>query len=85
MSVESLNAIVARARDGRDNAVASSARVNKTLTRADRVMHQESVRGGPARDASRRERQRLNEGLKRKVIQIGVTIGAISIVTIVLG
>ncbi|MGI8612326.1 MAG: hypothetical protein ACR2KH_08720 [Sphingomicrobium sp.] len=85
MSVESLNAIVARARDGMDNAVASSARVNKTLTRADRVMHQESARDGPARDASRRERQRLNEGLKRKVIQIGVAIGVISVATIVLG
>src|SRR5688500_7149157 len=85
MSVESLNAIVARAREGMDHAVASSARVNKTLTRADRVMHQESLRDGPAREAARRERQRLNDSLKRKAVQIGVAIGAISIVTIVVG
>ena len=85
MSVESLNAIVARAREGMDNAVASSARVNKTLTRADRVMQQESQRDGPAREAARRERQRLNASLKRKAIQIGIAIGVISILTIVIG
>jgi len=85
MSVKSLNAIVERAREGMDSAVASSARVNKTLTRADRVMAQEANRDGPARDAARRERQRLNSSLKRKAVQIGIAIGVISIATIVLG
>ena len=85
MSVKSLNAIVERARDGMDSAVASSARVNRTLTRADRVMAQEASRDGPARDAAKRERNRLNSSLKRKAISIGVAIGVISIATMILG
>jgi hypothetical protein len=85
MSVKSLNAIVERARDGMDSAVASSARVNKTLTRADRVMAQEASRDGPARDAARRERQRLNDGLKTRAIRVGVAIGVISLLTIIIG
>jgi hypothetical protein len=85
MSVKSLNAIVERARDGMDSAVASSARVNKTLTRADRVMAQEAGRDGAARDAARRERQRLNAGLKNRAIRVGVAIGIISLLTIVIG
>ena len=85
MSVKSLNAIVERAREGMDSAVASSARVNKTLTRADRVMAQEASRDGPARAAARRERQRLNAGLKARVIRVGVAIGLISLLTIIVG
>ena len=85
MSVKSLNAIVERAREGMDSAVASSARVNKTLTRADRVMAQEASRDGPARAAARRERQRLNSGLMNRVIRVGVAIGVISLLTIVVG
>src|SRR5688500_8673270 len=85
MSVKSLNAIVERAREGMDSAVASSARVNKTLTRADRVMAQEASRDGPARAAARRERQRLNTGLKNRVIRVGVAIGVSSLLSIVIG
>jgi hypothetical protein len=85
MSVKSLNAIVERAREGMDVAVASSARVNKTLTRADRVMAQEAGRNGVARDAARRERQRLNAGLKSRAIRVGVAIGVISLLTIIVG
>lgn len=85
MSVESLNAIVARAREGMESAIATSAKVDRSVVRADRVMRQLDTRDGAARDAARRERQRLNASLKRKAIQIGVAIGAISIVTIVVG
>jgi hypothetical protein len=85
MSVKSLNAIVERAREGMDVAVASSARVNKTLTRAERVMAQEAGRDGAARDAARRERQRLNTGLKSRAIRVGVAIGVISLLTIIVG
>jgi hypothetical protein len=85
MSVKSLNAIVERAREGMDSALASSARVNKTLTRADRVMAQEANRDGPARDAARRERQRLNAGLKARALRVGVAIGVISLLTIIIG
>ncbi len=85
MSVESLNAIVARAREGMESAIASSARVDRSVATADRVLRQLDVRDGPARDAARRERQRLNADLKRRVARVGVWIGAVSIATIVVG
>ena len=85
MSVNSLNAIVERARAGMDLAVASSARTDQSITRADRVMRQLDVRDGPARDAARRERQRLNSDLRSRAARVGVAIGLVSIVTIVIG
>jgi hypothetical protein len=84
MSVESLNAIVARAREGIESAIATSAKVDRSVVRADRVMRQLDTRDGAVRDAARRERQRLNASLKRKALQIGVAIGAISIATIMI-
>jgi len=85
MSVHSLNAIVERARAGMDMAVASSARVDRTVTTADRVMSRLDVRDGPAREAARRERQRLNAGLWSRLVRVGVAIGVISILTIIVG
>ena len=85
MSVNSLNAIVERARAGMDLAIASSARTDQSIATADRVMRQLDVRDGPARDAARRERQRLNADLRGRAARVGVAIGLVSIVTIVIG
>ncbi|HUE79057.1 MAG TPA: hypothetical protein VMN38_05450 [Sphingomicrobium sp.] len=85
MSVESLNAIVARAREGMESAIASSAKVDRSVTTADRVMRQLDVRDGPAREAARRERQRLNSEFTRRVARVGVWIGVVSVITIVVG
>jgi hypothetical protein len=85
MSVNSLNAIVERARAGMDLAIASSARTDQSIATADRVMRQLDVRDGPARDAARRERQRLNADLRSRAARVGVAIGLVSIVTIVIG
>ena len=85
MSVESLNAVVARAREGIESAITTSARVDRSVATADRVMRQLNVRDGPAREAARRERQRLNSELKRRVARVGIWIGVVSIATIVVG
>jgi len=85
MSVNSLNAIVERARAGMDSAIASAERVDQSVSKADRVMRQLDVRDGPAREAARRERQRLNVDLGRRLRRIGIGIGLVSIVTIVIG
>ncbi|MEO8176525.1 MAG: hypothetical protein ABI626_07685 [Sphingomicrobium sp.] len=85
MSVQSLNAIVERARVGMDSAIASAGRVDRSVATADRVMRQLDVRDGPARDAARRERQRLNSDLGHRVRNIGIGIGLVSIATIVIG
>ncbi|HVL79868.1 MAG TPA: hypothetical protein VM346_11370 [Sphingomicrobium sp.] len=85
MSVQSLNRIIERAREGMDAAVASSARVDRSVATADRVMDRIDQRDGPSREAARRERQRLNADLRRRAARVGIWIGVISIATIIVG
>ena len=44
---------------------------NQVIARADRVMAQLDQRGGPAQAAAKRERQRVNEDLKRRATRVG--------------
>ena len=60
-------------------------RFDKVIARADRVMRQLDERDGAVRDAARRERQRLNAALMRRIGRVGVAIGLISLLTIVIG
>ena len=60
-------------------------KVERALARFDRVTQQLDQRDGPARDAARRERQRLNADLGRRLARVGVAIGLISIIAIVIG
>ena len=85
MSVESLNRIVERASAGIDRALMTSAKVDQSVATADRVMRQLDERDGAARDAARRERQRLNDDLKRRAARVGIWIGIASLATIVIG
>lgn len=55
------------------------------IARAERVMRQLDERDGPARAAARRERQRLNADLGKRLARVGVAVGVISILTIVVG
>jgi uncharacterized membrane protein YccC len=63
----------------------STERFDKVIARADRVMQQLDERDGAVRAAARRERERLNSDLMRKVGRVGVAIGVISLITIVIG
>lgn len=65
--------------------MSSTERFDKVIARADRVMQQLDERDGAVRDAARRERQRVNTDLMRRVGRVGVAIGVISILTIVVG
>jgi hypothetical protein len=58
---------------------------DRVIERADRVMRQLDERDGAVREAARRERQRLNAGLMRRVTRVGVAIGVISLITIIVG
>ena len=60
-------------------------RFDRVIERADRVMRQLDERDGAVREAARRERQRLNAGMMRRLTRVGVAIGVISLVTIVIG
>lgn len=63
----------------------STERFDKVIARADRVMQQLDERDGAVRAAARRERERLNSDLMRRVGRVGVAIGVISLITIVIG
>lgn len=63
----------------------STERADLAIARADRVMRSLDERGGMVRAAAQRERQRLNNGLVRTLVRIGVAIGVISIATIIIG
>lgn len=58
---------------------------DKVIERADRVMRQLDERDGAARDAARRERQRLNSEVASRIGRVGVAIGVISLITIIVG
>lgn len=60
-------------------------KVERALARFDRVTRALDERDGAGRDAARRERQRLNRDLRRRVARVGVAIGVISIATIIIG
>ena len=60
-------------------------KVERAIARFDRVTAQLDERGGPAREAARRERQRLNADLASRVKRVGFAILLISIVTIAIG
>ena len=63
----------------------TSDKTELAIARADRVMRSLDDRGGAARDAARRERQRLNTGLARTLGRVGIAVLLISIATIVIG
>ncbi|MFL6776632.1 MAG: hypothetical protein ACJ8EH_07935 [Sphingomicrobium sp.] len=60
-------------------------KVERAIARFERVTHQLDERDGPAREAARRERQRLNAGLGRTAARVTVTVAVIWLATIVIG
>ena len=60
-------------------------KVDSALARFDRVTQQLDSRSGLVRDARKRELRRLNEGLVKTLVRIGVAVGIVSLATIVIG
>jgi hypothetical protein len=60
-------------------------KVERALARFDRVTRALDERDGASRDAARRERQRVNRDLGRRVARVGIGVGIISILTIIVG
>jgi len=62
-----------------------TAKVENAIARFERVTRQLDERGGPAREAARRERQRLNSGLGRIAAKVAGVVALIWVVAIVVG
>jgi hypothetical protein len=60
-------------------------KVERAVARFERVARQLDERGGPAREAARRERQRLNAGLGRTMVRVAVAVAVIWLTTIIVG
>jgi len=60
-------------------------KVDRAIARFDRVTQQLDQRHGPAGAAARRERQRLNAGAGRIMLQIGIAVGAVWLVAVTVG
>ena len=60
-------------------------KVERAIARFERVTRQLDEREGPAREAARRERQRLNMGLGRTAVRVAATIAVIWVATIIIG
>ena len=60
-------------------------KTTKTIDHANAVFARLDDRDGVVRDAARRERERLNAGLGRALLRVGMAVGVISIATIGIG
>ena len=60
-------------------------KVERAIARFDRVTRQLDNRGGPAQQAARQERQRLNAGLGRTAAKIAGVVAMIWIVALIIG
>jgi hypothetical protein len=60
-------------------------KVENAIARFERVARRIDERGGPAQEAARRERQRLNDGLGKTLIRVAVAVAVIWLATIILG
>lgn len=60
-------------------------KVDAALARFDRVTRQLDSRSGLVRDARKRELKRLNEGLVRTLVRVGIAVGVVSLATIAIG
>lgn len=60
-------------------------KVDRAVTRFDRITAQLDSRSGLVRDARKRELKRLNQGVVTTLTRIGLAVGVISVVTILIG
>ena len=60
-------------------------KVERAIARFDRVTHQLDQRHGPAREAARRERERLNAGLGRTAAKVAAGVVLVWLATMIIG
>lgn len=60
-------------------------KTSKAIDHANAIFARLDERDGAVRDAARRERERLNAGLGRALLRVGIAVGVISLATIAIG
>jgi hypothetical protein len=60
-------------------------KTTKAIDHANAIFSRLDERDGAVRDAARRERERLNAGLGRALLRVGIAVGVISLATIAIG
>lgn len=85
MNAQDLGRVFAAAETSFERAIASSAKTNAAVTRADDVMTRVGSRDSAARAAARRERQRLNAGLGKTLKRVALVIAAVWLATMIIG
>jgi hypothetical protein len=60
-------------------------KTTRTIDHANAIFARLDERDGAVRDAARRERERLNAGLGRALLRVGIAVGVISLATIAIG
>ncbi|MBW0144754.1 hypothetical protein [Sphingomicrobium clamense] len=85
MSVSDLTKTIERHNLEMDRAVEVAAKTDRTLARYERVMERVDAHDGAAREARRREYERVMGGFGAKLIRAGIAVGAVSILAIILG
>jgi hypothetical protein len=85
MNPNELGRIFERANANFEQAQKVGGRTDVTVARADSVMRRLDERDGAARDAAKRERQRLNADLAGRAKRVGIAIAVISLATIIIG
>jgi hypothetical protein len=60
-------------------------KTTKAIDHANAIFSRLDERDGAVRDAARRERERLNAGLGRALLRVGIAVGVISLATIGIG
>ncbi|MEO8142343.1 MAG: hypothetical protein ABI617_06770 [Sphingomicrobium sp.] len=85
MNERDIGRIFDSANAGFERAGATHEKVAVSTNRADNILARIDQRSGAVQDARRRELKRLNSGFVSTLVQIGIAVGVISLVTIGIG
>lgn len=85
MSVSDLTRTIERHNEEMDRAAHVAAKTDRTLAHYDRVMERVEAQSGPAREARRREYQRVMGGFGAKLVRAGVAVGVVSLAAVLIG
>ena len=85
MSVSDLTRTIERHFQEMDRAAEVGAKTDRQLERYDRVMERVDAQSGAAREARRREYERVMGGVTSKLMRAGIAVGVVSVITVLIG